>query len=474
MALAVMAVAGIVCGILSGTAYGKDEAIQEKAHADLIVAGRYVVTMDDTRPLIENGAVAILGDSIVAVGPREEIEAGYTAPQTIEGTNRVLMPGLVNGHTHAAMVLFRGMADDLPLMTWLEDYIFPMEARHVDADFIAAGTALACYEMIRGGTTSFVDMYFYPDVIAETVVECGLRAVVGAPLVDFPFPGSSDWEDGYAKALAFIKHWKGRHDRITPALAPHAPYTVSEAHLQESFAAARTLDVPIMIHLAEAESERDMTREKYRKTPVELLADMGMLTQTTLAAHVVWPTQGDIELLAHSAVGVIHNPTSNLKLGVGIAPVPAMLSAGVRVGLGTDGAGSNNDLDLWEEMRLAALIHKGVAQDSTVVPAQAALYMATRGGALAAGLPETGALKPGLKADMIQVALDRAHLTPLYNVASQLVYAANSGDVVTSIVAGRVLMRDREVLSLNFAELERKAILPVDRIRADLDAAANN
>ena len=436
--------------------------------ADKIVGGQYLVTMNDAQPIIENGAVAIKDGQILAVDTLSSITEAYTAAEFISGEGKILMPGLVNAHTHSAMVMFRGMADDLPLMTWLENYIFPMEANYVDEELIAAGTALACYEMIRSGTTSFVDMYFYPDIIADVVKTSGMRATISAPMIDFPSPGFNGWDDSFASGVEFARRWKDKHPRITPALAPHAPYTVSPEHLAEVFAMARELDVPISIHVSEDQSEVKTINDQYGKTSVELLAGVGMLEQTTIVAHMVWPSDSDIERMANSKVGVIHNPTSNLKTGAGIAPVPAMIKAGVHMGLATDGAASNNDLDMWKEIRLAALLHKGVAKDPTVMPAITALKMATRGGAIASGMHETGALMPGLQADMIQISLDSTRLTPLYDVVSQLVYAAKSSDVVTSIVAGAVLMQDRQVLTLDVGVIKADVEKIASKIRADL------
>jgi len=463
---------GILVSLVSHSVVrAEEEKNMGKLTADMIVSGSYVVTLDERQPLIKDGSVAIKNGEIIAVGTSNDVLAGYTSEIIIDGAGKALMPGFVNGHTHSAMVLFRGMADDLDLMTWLQNYIFPMEGRYVDEEMIEAGSALACYEMIQSGTTSFVDMYFYPDVIAKVVEQCGLRATISTPMIDFPSPGFKGWEDSYAAGVDFVKRWKDRHTRITPALAPHAPYTVSEAHLKQVFETARTLDVPISIHVAEDKAETKTISEKYGTTSIQLLAGMGMLEQTTIAAHVVWPNEEDIKLLAGSKVGAIHNPTSNMKTGAGVAPVPALLAAGVQVGLGTDGAASNNDLDMWEEMRLAALIHKGVAADPTVMPAATALYIATRGGALAVGMKETGALQVGLRADMIQVSLDSPRLTPLYDVVSQLVYAANSSDVVTSIVDGKILMQDREILTLDRAVIDRAVDKIAVKIKADLKKA---
>ncbi len=452
----------------TATAFAGDTDKMNKTAADMIVAGSYVVTMDEKQPLIKDGAVAIKSGEILFVGSKADVKARYEAAEYVDGDNKILMPGFVNGHTHSSMVLFRGMADDLDLMTWLQNYIFPMEGRYVDAELVEAGTSLACYEMIQSGTTSFVDMYFYPNTIASVVDKCGMRATVSAPMIDFPSPGFQGWDDSFAAGVGFVKNWKDKHSRITPALAPHAPYTVSKEHLEIAFKTARDLNVPVSIHVAEDQAETKTISDKYNTTSVQLLAELGMLEQTTVAAHVVWPNEQDIELLAGSKVGAIHNPTSNMKTGAGVAPIPTLLEAGVHVGLGTDGAASNNDLDMWEEMRLAALIHKGVAKDPTVIPASAALNMATRGGAIAAGMPETGALEVGLKADMIQISLDSPRLTPLYDVVSQLVYAANSSDVVTSIVDGKILMQDRKVLTLDEAKIKAAVEKIAVKIRADL------
>ncbi|MCK0068931.1 amidohydrolase family protein [Kordiimonas laminariae] len=465
----------VACAVFSLFALSAAEAGEkkkmDKLSADMIVAGSYVVTMDEKQPLIENGAVAVKNGEIIYVGSKDDVFAKYTAAEMIDGEGKALMPGFVNGHTHSSMVLFRGMADDLELMTWLQKYIFPMEGRYVDPELIEAGTSLACYEMIQSGTTSFVDMYFYPDVIADVVDRCGMRAIISAPMIDFPSPGFKGWDDSYAAGVEYVKRWKEKaHPRIKPALAPHAPYTVSKEHLEVAFKTAQELDVPVSIHVAEDQAETKTIGDKYGKSSIQLLSEIGMLDQHTIAAHVVWPTEEDIKTVAGKSFGAIHNPTSNMKTGAGVAPVPALLEAGVHVGLGTDGAASNNDLDMWEEMRLAALIHKGVATNPTVVPAYEALKMATRGGAIAAGMEETGALIPGLKADMIQISLDSPRLTPLYDIMSQLVYAANSSDVVTSIVEGKVLMKDRTILTLDETKIKADVEKIASKIRADLKA----
>ncbi|MFC3052925.1 amidohydrolase family protein [Kordiimonas pumila] len=442
--------------------------------ADTIVTAKYVITMDEGNSVLKDGAVAISNGVIMAVGLRDEILKSYDAAEIIDDDNMALLPGLINGHTHSAMVLFRGLADDLDLMTWLQNYIFPAEGRYVDEDLIRAGASLACYEMIRGGTTTFVDMYFYPDVIASVVEECGLRAIIAAPMIDYPSPGFTGWDDSFQAGVDFARRWHGKNSRISPALAPHAPYTVSFDHLKAAFTAARELDVPISIHLAEDKAEVSTISEQYGTTSVQLLSRVGMLNQPTIAAHVVWPTPTDIAMLARSQVGVIHNPTSNLKTAAGVSPVPQMLKAGVKVGLGTDGAASNNDLDMWEEIRLAALIHKGVNLDPTLMPAIDALGLATSGGAKAIDKADTiGSIKVGMQADMIQVSLDSPRLSPLYDVVSHLVYAATSQDVVTTIVDGQVLMRHGVVKTLDAEKVKADVEVIAEKIRAGQSAVSS-
>ena len=464
-------VAAVSLGMAAGISGCASAA--EKVEVDLIVSGAYVITMDEARPVIANGAVAIDEGVILAVGAQSDIAAGYSAAREIDGANRALLPGLINGHGHAAMVLFRGMADDLDLMTWLQNYIFPMEGRFVDPEFVRIGVQLACWEMIRGGTTTFVDMYFYPEVSSAVVEECGLRAIIGAPSIDFPSPGFKGWEDSFAASIDYVKRWTGRNSRITPAFAPHSAYTITPDHLTQLLASARELDAPVLTHIAEDKSELPILQERYGKTPVVHFADMGFLDHKLIAAHMVWPSPDEISMLARDGVGAIHNPTSNMKTAAGISPVPELLAAGVHVGLGTDGAASNNNLDMWGEIRLAALIHKGFRGDATVMPAPVVLRMATAGGAKAIGLGDTiGALVPGLRADMIQVSLESPGLAPLYDIISHLVYVVNSRDVVTTIVDGRILMQDGEVLTLDAATVRAAAMEKGREMSASMQKAA--
>ncbi len=442
---------------------------QDTRNVELIVGGDFVVTMNDAQPVIKNGAVAIKNGKIIAIDTREQILASYKADRTLPGEGMVLMPGLVNGHSHSAMVLFRGLADDLALQNWLQNYIFPAEAKFVDENFIRVGEQLACWEMIRGGTTTFVDMYFKPDVATEVVNECGLRAIIAPSSIDFPSPGFQGWDDAFATAVDFVKRWKGKNPRIIPAIAAHAPYTVSPEHLRQAIEAARQYDVPLTIHLAETKTEVEDVQQRYNATPVQHLENLGFLEPRVFAAHVVWPNESEIGLMAKRGVGVIHNPDSNLKLASGFAPIPAMLKAGVKVGLGTDGAASNNDLDMWEAIRLTAFIHKGTTLDPTAVPAKTVLRMATAGGAEALGLADKiGAIKVGLQADLIQVQLSEPHLTPIYNVISHMVYTADAQDVDTVIVDGKILMHKREMLTLNPERIRLEATSIAKRIDAEL------
>ncbi|MEM0955529.1 MAG: amidohydrolase family protein [Pseudomonadota bacterium] len=439
------------------------------ATVDLIVRGDYVVTMDDDDQVISDGAVAIQGDAIVAVGLWADIRKSYSSTTVLPGEGRIVMPGLVNGHTHTSMTLFRGMVDDLDLMTWLNDYVFPMEGRFVTPEFVRIGTQLACWEMIEGGTTAFLDMYFYPEVISEVVVDCGLRAVVAAPHIDFPSPGFKGWNDSFRAAIDYVKAWKGKHPRITPAFAPHAPYTVVPEHIEATAKAAAELDAQISMHIAEAPAESELIFERYETTPVQHVAATGLCEQRVTGAHMIQLDAQDIALVAEKGVGAVHNPTSNMKLGAGVAPVTAMIAAGVNVGLGTDGAASNNDLDLWEEIRLAALVHKLQSSDPEALPAPMALAMATRMGAHAVKLGDSiGQLIPGKQADLIQVDYTQQRHGPLYDVPSHLVYVLDSQDVMTTVVAGTVLMRDREVLTIDGARLREEVSQVRDAIRAAL------
>lgn len=425
---------------------------------DLIVSGDYIVTMDPSATIHTGSAVAIDDGVIIAVGPAAEINASYDAAQTLEGKNRIVMPGLVNGHSHAAMTLLRGVADDLALMDWLTNYIFPAEVEFVDAEFVRTGTELACWEMIRGGTTTFVDMYYFPDVIAEVVDSCGMRALISATVIDQRSPDAESAVDSLQKGSEFIKHWQNRNSRITPIFGPHANYTLNAEQLRATRAAAMELGVPISIHMSESPFEVQYSQDTFGMTSIELFESIGFFEGPTIAAHVVWPTAAEIPILVKRKVGVIHNPTSNMKIASGIAPVADMLKAGVRVGLGTDGAASNNDLDMWEEMRLASLLQKVEQMNPEVLPAETVLRMATSGGATAIGLGDSiGSLEVGKRADIIQIAFEDVHHVPTYDVVSHLLYVNDEQDVVSVVVDGKVLMREREMLTIDTARVATEA-----------------
>ena len=433
-------------------ATGRDDRI------DLIIAGDTVVTMDAAGTIIEDGAVAVDDGVIVAIGTAAEITANYSAKQTLAGENRVVMPGLVNGHSHAAMTLLRGVADDLALMDWLNNYIFPAEVEFVDAEFVRIGTELACWEMIRGGTTTFVDMYYFPDTIAQVVDSCGMRALISATIIGQRSPDAEGVPDALRNGVAFIGRWKDKNSRITPIFGPHANYTLNANQLRATRQAAIDLGVPISIHISESPFELQYSQDTYGKTSIEMYEDIGFFDGPTIAAHVVWPTEAEIPILAERKVGVIHNPTSNMKIASGISPVAAMLDAGVRVGLGTDGAASNNDLDLWEEMRLAAFLQKVDRMDPEVLPAITVLSMATSGGAMAIGLGDIiGSLEAGKRADLIQVAFEDVHHIPTFDVVSHLVYVSDEQDVVSVVVDGNVLMREREMLTIDTTRVASEA-----------------
>ncbi len=436
---------------------------------DLLVRGDYIVTMDGDRSIIEDGAVAIDEGVILAVGPAADIEARYPANEVLAGEHRVVLPGLINGHTHAAMTLLRGVADDLALMDWLENYIFPAEVAFVDPEFVRIGTELACWEMIRGGTTTFVDMYYYPDTIAEVIESCGLRALISATVIDQRSPDAENAGDSIAKGIGFIERWQGRNPRITPIFGPHANYTLNAEQLAATREAAMRLGVPISIHVSESPYELQYSQDTYGMTSIELYESIGFFEGPTIAAHVVWPTEKEIPILRDRKVGVIHNPTSNMKIASGVAPVAEMLAAGVRVGLGTDGAASNNDLDMWEEMRLASFLQKVDRMDPEVLPAMTVLSMATSGGATAIGLGDTiGSLEAGKLADLIQVDFTDVHHIPTYDVVSHLIYVSDEQDVASVVVGGRILMRERELLTIDRDRVRTEATALAARIQAAL------
>ena len=440
---------------------------------DTLVTAGWVLTMDGTDRVFSPGAVAITGGRIVAVGTSSELLSLYSPKQKISRPRSVVLPGLVNTHTHAAMSLFRGIADDLPLMEWLTKFIFPAEAKNVSPAFVKAGTTLACLEMIRGGTTTFADMYYFESDVAEAVDACGLRAVLGETWLDFPVPDHKDLAESIKVTRAFLEKWKG-HPRVIAAVAPHAPYT----NAKESLLAARDLALefkaPLLIHLSETRDEQKLIAEKYGTTPTKWLESIGFLGPNVLAAHCVWCDADDFRLLAERKVGISHNPESNMKLASGILNVVAARKAGVAVGLGTDGvAGSNNDHDMWEAMDFAGKLAKVSTMDPTALPAKELLRMATIEGARAMKMEDRiGSLETGKRADLIAVDLSGARTQPLWDVFSTLVYAVKEGDVSLTMVEGRVLWDGRTVRTVDAAKTLREAEEWRSRIAASLKVTA--
>ena len=424
-------------------------AQRRKMTVDLIIRGGTVVTMDGSRRVIENGGIAIKDGRIVAVATAAEMDLNYGAPQLIEAQGKVVIPGLINGHTHVPMTLFRGIADDLDLQEWLTKYIFPAEAKNVTEDFVRVGTRLGLAEMIRSGTTTYCDMYYFEDAIADETSKAGMRGVLGETVIDFAVADNKTNAEAMAYVEKFVSHWKG-NALIVPAIAPHAPYTVSEDHLKAVRAFSDRTGAPIVIHISETKHEVDESIKNNGASPIDYLNRIGFLNNRVIAAHVVWPTEEELGLLKKLGVGIVHNPQSNMKLASGVAPVPEMLKVDLPVGLGTDGAASNNDLNLWEEMDTAAKLHKLISKDPKVVTAQEAFEMATIRGARAMHLEkEIGSLEAGKRADIVIVDLDDLNQTPFYNIYSDLVYATKAGDVRTVVIEGRVVMRDRRLLTLN-------------------------
>jgi 5-methylthioadenosine/S-adenosylhomocysteine deaminase len=416
---------------------------------DLIIRGGTVVTMDGSRRVIENGGIAIKDGRIVAVDTAAVMDLNYSSRQVVEAQGKVVIPGLINGHTHVPMTLFRGIADDLDLQEWLTKYIFPAEAKNVTEDFVRVGTRLGLAEMIRSGTTTYCDMYYFEDAIADETFKAGMRGVLGETVIDFPVADNKTNAEAMAYVDRFVKHWKG-NALIVPAIAPHAPYTVSQDHLKAVREFSDRTGAPIVIHISETKREVDDSLKDKGASPIDYLNRFGFLNDRVIAAHVVWPTDEELALLKKLGVGIVHNPQSNMKLASGVAPVPAMLKDDLPVGLGTDGAASNNDLNLWEEMDTAAKLHKLISKDPKVVSAQEAFEMATIRGARALHLEkEIGSIEKGKRADIVIVDLDDLNQVPWYNIYSDLVYATKADDVRTVIIEGRVVMRDRKLLTLN-------------------------
>jgi 5-methylthioadenosine/S-adenosylhomocysteine deaminase len=413
--------------------------------------------MEEDSDPIANGAVAIAGGRIAAVGPAEELLELAPTGELLNAAGCVIMPGLVNTHSHLAMTLVRGLADDLPLKQWLEEHIWPAEKTHMNRDTVRLGTELAVAEQLLAGVTTTTDMYFFAEEVCEVLVASGMRGVVAESLIDFPTPRCETTEEMFAGQRELIDAYR-EHPLITPSVAAHAPYTVSATNLVREAELAEEFEVPMQIHLAETRWEVEKTLEEKGLSPVAYLADLGVLSDRTVAAHCVHVSPGDIEILVEFDAGVSHNPVSNLKLASGIAPVPAMVAQGVRLGLGTDGAASNNTLDLLRDAQITALIHKGITGDPTALPARKVVEMMTIDGARVLGLGDRiGTLSEGREADVICVDVGKAHTTPLFDPFSHLVFAARAGDVRHVLVRGRTLVRDRKLTTIDVERVIARA-----------------
>ena len=434
--------------------------------ADFIIKADYLLTMEGDLSVINNGAVAVHGDTIAAVGTYDDIRQSYTSDNIIDGKDKVLMPGLINTHTHAAMVYFRGLADDLPLMEWLEKHIWPAEFKWLTAEFVDDAIELACLEMLKSGVTTYADMYLYQGIAARKVEKIGMRGLLCSGIIDFPWRDYAQSADDYfIKGEEHIRNWK-ENALITPGIAPHATFTCSPENYSRARELADKYNVHLHTHLAETEFEVAQCKERYNRTPVEHLDAIGFLSDKVSAAHCVWLTDKEIEILAERKVGVSHCMESNLKLASGFAPVPKLLNAGVKVGLGTDGAASNNDLSILGEMSSAAKVHKAVSRDATVVDSKTALLMATQNGADIIGLGDkVGSISVGKKADLVMANLNKPHLSPMYDIYSHVTYCMHPSDIVTVMVNGKILIDHGTPTTLDESEVLSKASSWQEKIR---------
>ena len=434
--------------------------------ANLLIVGGTVVTMDTQRQVFENGAVAIVGGAIAAIGPEAEISNRFLANETIRvHPHDIVLPGLINAHNHAPMTMLRGVADDIALMDWLKDYIFPAESQLVNPEFVRTGTRLAALEMIRSGTTTFADMYYFEDDVAWVVHETGLRGVLGETILDNPTPDSATPDDALVYTEAFLQKW-ANHPRITPGIAPHAPYTVGPETLRKVAKLARQYNAPLLIHLAETSDEVETIRSRYGTTPVGYLESVGLLGADLLAAHAVWVNASDIATLAKHGVGLVHNPESNMKLASGAMPIAQLRQAGIAIGLGTDGPSSNNDLDMFGAMLTGALLHKFVDNDPTAMPGTEVVSLATIEGARALRMDDAiGSLEVGKRADIIIVDGSSPNLVPRYDLYSHLTYAARGHDVKTTIVEGQILYHNETFTTLDSESVFSEARKIASRVR---------
>lgn len=425
---------------------------------DLLISNGTVLTMDDSDTIIQNGAIAVSGGKITSVGPSVETRS-LTASQRIDAHDGIIMPGLVNTHTHLPMSLFRGFADDLPLSVWLNEYMFVAEQKYLNPKSVKIGTLLSCAEMMLSGTTTCCDGYFFENQVAEAVQEAGIRAVLGHGVIDFPAPGAPDPSQNLQNVEIFMETWQGRSKFITPSVFCHSAYTCSAETLKKAKAAAANRGLLFQIHVAETRTELDEIKSKHGVSPIGYLDRIGILDEQTLLVHAVWIDADDIEKIARHGAKISHNPESNMKLASGIAPIPDLLATGVTVGLGTDSCASNNNLDLFSEMDVAAKVHKVTRFDPTVMNAQSVVKMATIDGAKAIGLEDRiGSIEPGKEADLIILDSMKPHLVPMYNPMSQITYAVCGADVRDVVIGGKVVVRNHRLLTLDLNDVLEKAV----------------
>ena len=445
-------------GLISAALLTEPALGQVRQDADLIVSGGIVVTMDGPRTILNDGSIAVRGDTIVAVGPRAEVEGRYKSAQIIDARGRLVLPGFINGHTHVPMTLFRGLHDDVTLTDWLYKYIFPAEKKNVTEEFVRWGTRLAAAEQIRSGVTTFADMYYFEDAVAEETKAAGMRALLGETFIDFPAPDNKSEGEMLAYTEKFLQRWQG-DALIHAAPAPHSIYTCSKKTIQDAAALGRKYHAPILMHVSEMKKEWEDSEKQNGMSPVQYLESIGVLGPDLVAAHCIFVDEADRKLLAERQVGCVHNPSSNMMIASGVSPVPEMRAAGIAVGLGTDGpAGSNNDLDLMEEIDLAAKLAKISKMDPLALNAKAVVEMATIDGARALHMEkEIGSLEAGKKADLILISLDEPNAVPMYDVYAQVAYSLKGSDVETVVIGGRVVMRDRKLLTIDEPRVLGKA-----------------
>lgn len=427
---------------------------------DIVIYNGTIVTVNHDFDIIENGVICIKDNRLDMIESRNADVSLPDAKETIDANDGIIMPGLVNAHTHLPMTLFRGLADDLPLDKWLNEHIFPAEGKHINPESVRTGALLGCAEMLLSGTTTCCDGYFFEDNVASAVYDSGMRAVLGQGVIDFPAPGVPDPSDNIENAMAFTEKWQRVSPLISTSIFCHSPYTCSAKTLKKAKASADTKGLLFQIHAAETKAEWDQIQSEHKTSPVKYLDWIGVLDQNTLLVHGIWVDETDIEIIAKRNAKVAHNPESNMKLASGIAPVPDFLEAGITVGLGTDGCASNNNLDLFQEMNFAAKLHKVNTLDPTVMDARTVLKMATIGGAKAIGLDKkTGSLEIGKQADLIVIDTSSPHLVPIYNPVSHIVYTIRGSDVRDVVIAGKIIIRDKKLLTIDLADVMKRASL---------------